>query len=62
MGPVTARQIARSLNLSSKTLIEGGLLALESEGRILRGNFTALNKPSPLALSSPSTLPSPSTS
>jgi hypothetical protein len=55
MGPVTAWQIARSLNLSSTTLIEGGLLR-SSEGRILRGNFTSLNKPSPSALPSPSTV------
>ena len=38
-GPVTAAQLAASLGRSDTGLIEGALLALEAEGRILRGRF-----------------------
>jgi ATP-dependent Lhr-like helicase len=40
LGPVTARDLAASLNLSDTALIDGALLALETEGKILRGRFT----------------------
>jgi ATP-dependent helicase Lhr and Lhr-like helicase len=40
LGPVTARQLADSLGLSDTALIDGALLALETEGRMLRGRFT----------------------
>ncbi|HSL69859.1 MAG TPA: hypothetical protein VK864_06425, partial [Longimicrobiales bacterium] len=50
LGPVTVRQLADSLELADTTLVDGALLALESEGRILRGQFTASPalSPSPL--------------
>ncbi len=40
LGPVTARQLADDLNLADTALIDGALLALETEGRALRGYFT----------------------
>ena len=40
IGPATARQLADSLELSDTALIEHALLALETEGRVLRGRFT----------------------
>jgi ATP-dependent helicase Lhr and Lhr-like helicase len=40
LGPVTARQLADSLALSETTLIDGALIALEGEGKLLRGRFT----------------------
>ncbi|HYA47430.1 MAG TPA: ATP-dependent DNA helicase, partial [Burkholderiales bacterium] len=40
LGPVTARQLANSLNLVESTLIDDALLALEGEGKLLRGRFT----------------------
>ena len=40
LGPVTARRLADDLGLAETGLIEGALLALETEGRILRGRFT----------------------
>jgi ATP-dependent Lhr-like helicase len=41
LGPVTARGLADSLGLADTTLIDGALLALENEGKLLRGRFTA---------------------
>ena len=40
LGPVTARELADSLGLSDAALIDGALLALENEGKLLRGRFT----------------------
>jgi ATP-dependent Lhr-like helicase len=40
LGPVTARDLAASLGLGDTKLVDGALLALETEGRILRGRFT----------------------
>ncbi|MGB5080572.1 MAG: DEAD/DEAH box helicase [Burkholderiales bacterium] len=40
LGPVTARQLADSLGLPDAALIDGALLALEVEGKLLRGRFT----------------------
>ncbi|MEX2281625.1 MAG: DEAD/DEAH box helicase, partial [Gemmatimonadota bacterium] len=45
LGPVTVSKLSRDLGLSDTTLMEGGTLALESEGRILRGQFTAIRDP-----------------
>ncbi|MGQ0525296.1 MAG: DEAD/DEAH box helicase [Betaproteobacteria bacterium] len=39
-GPVTAMQLAASLGLADARIIDGALLALETEGRVLRGRFT----------------------
>jgi ATP-dependent Lhr-like helicase len=39
LGPVTARQLADSLGLADASLMDGALLALETEGRVLRGRF-----------------------
>jgi ATP-dependent Lhr-like helicase len=39
-GPLTARQLAETLGLDDTRLIEGALLALENEGRVLRGRFS----------------------
>jgi len=41
LGPVTARSLADSLGLPETALIDGALLALENEGKLLRGRFTA---------------------
>jgi len=41
LGPVTARALADSLGLPDTALIDGTLLALENEGKLLRGRFTA---------------------
>jgi ATP-dependent Lhr-like helicase len=41
LGPVTARGLADSLGLPDAALIDGALLALENEGKLLRGRFTA---------------------
>jgi len=41
LGPVTARQLADSLGLGDTALIDDVLLALENEGKLLRGRFTA---------------------
>src|SRR5439155_3901502 len=41
LGPVTAGALADSLALAETTLIDGALLALENEGKLLRGRFTA---------------------
>src|SRR5213594_4735840 len=41
LGPVTARGLADSLGLVDAGLIDGALLALENEGKLLRGRFTA---------------------
>src|SRR6267143_208943 len=41
LGPVTARSLAGSLGLPETALIDGALLALESEGKLLRGRFTS---------------------
>src|SRR2546427_1787753 len=41
VGPVTARALADSLVLPETALIDGALLALESEGKLLRGRFTS---------------------
>jgi ATP-dependent Lhr-like helicase len=40
LGPVTARRLADSLGLPDAALIDGALLALEGEGKLLRGRFT----------------------
>src|SRR5205807_2580707 len=40
LGPVTARALADSLGLPDTALIDGTLLALENEGKLLRGRFT----------------------
>src|SRR5256886_7372635 len=40
LGPVTARALSDSLGLSDTALIDGTLLALENEGKLLRGRFT----------------------
>jgi ATP-dependent Lhr-like helicase len=40
LGPVTARGLADSLGLPDAALIDGVLLALEGEGKLLRGRFT----------------------
>jgi len=40
LGPVTARRLADDLTLNDGRLIDGALLALETEGRALRGRFT----------------------
>src|SRR6266571_481432 len=40
LGPVTARGLADSLGLHDTALIDGALLALENEGKLLRGRFT----------------------
>lgn len=40
LGPVTARGLADSLGFAETALIDGALLALESEGKLLRGRFT----------------------
>ena len=40
LGPVTAARLANDLGLTDLNVIEHALLALESEGRILRGVFT----------------------
>jgi ATP-dependent Lhr-like helicase len=43
IGPATAKQLADSLELADTALIDGALLALEIEGRVLRGRFTPAN-------------------
>jgi ATP-dependent Lhr-like helicase len=40
LGPVTARAVAESLRPADSGLIDGALLALETEGRAMRGYFT----------------------
>jgi ATP-dependent Lhr-like helicase len=40
LGPMTARALADSLALNGTTLVDGALLALEGEGKLLRGRFT----------------------
>ena len=40
LGPVTAGELAASLGLDDTKLVDGALLALEAEGRILRGRFS----------------------
>ena len=40
LGPVTAAQLVASLGLADNALIDNALLALETEGRVLRGHFT----------------------
>src|SRR5437660_90624 len=40
LGPVTAHGLADSLGLPDTALIDGALLALENEGKLLRGRFT----------------------
>ena len=39
LGPVTARGLADSLGFADTALIDGALLALENEGKLLRGRF-----------------------
>jgi ATP-dependent Lhr-like helicase len=43
-GPMTARGIADTLALAETGLVDGALLALEGEGKILRGRFTPGNE------------------
>src|SRR5882672_9752951 len=40
LGPVTARGLADSLGFVDAGLVDGALLALENEGKLLRGRFT----------------------
>jgi len=40
LGPMTARALADSLGLGETALVDGALLALEGEGKLLRGRFT----------------------
>ena len=40
LGPVTARALVLSFDFDDTQLIDGALLALETEGRLLRGYFT----------------------
>jgi len=40
-GPLTARRLADTLQVGDTRLVDGALLALENEGRVLRGRFTA---------------------
>jgi ATP-dependent Lhr-like helicase len=40
LGPMTARGLADSLGLRETALVDGALLALEVEGKVLRGRFT----------------------
>jgi len=40
LGPVTARRLAEDLRFAESGVIDRALLALETEGRILRGHFT----------------------
>ena len=47
LGPVTARSLADSLGLKDTALVDGALLALETEGRAMRGYFTP--HPNPLS-------------
>jgi ATP-dependent Lhr-like helicase len=41
LGPVTAQELAHDLDLSDTSLVDGALLALETEGRTLRGYFSS---------------------
>jgi ATP-dependent Lhr-like helicase len=41
LGPMTARRLADSSDLRETALVDGALLALEGEGKLLRGRFTA---------------------
>jgi ATP-dependent Lhr-like helicase len=59
LGPVTAEQLTRDLELEHTNLIEQALLALEAEGRILRGHFSGTRqgfRSSPLPNSLPEVL------
>jgi len=40
LGPVTARELASSLNMEDTVLADAALIALEVEGKALRGRFT----------------------
>jgi len=40
LGPMTARGLADSFGLAETGLVDGALLALEGEGKLLRGRFT----------------------
>jgi ATP-dependent Lhr-like helicase len=40
LGPMTARRLADALGLRDTALVDGALLALEGEGKLLRGRFT----------------------
>src|SRR5262249_12127024 len=40
LGPMTARGLADSFGLAETALVDGALLALEGEGKLLRGRFT----------------------
>ncbi len=40
LGPVTARELAASFNAHDTALIDAALIALEVEGKVLRGRFT----------------------
>jgi ATP-dependent Lhr-like helicase len=46
LGPVTAGNFARDLGEGMRSLVDQALLALETEGRVLRGHFTP-SHPSP---------------
>lgn len=47
LGPVTARRLAGDFGLPDTALVDGALLALETEGRLLRGRFTPSLTPDP---------------
>jgi ATP-dependent Lhr-like helicase len=48
LGPVTARELTDDLNLKDTGEIDAALLALETEGRVLRGYFSPASIQSPL--------------
>jgi len=48
LGPMTARALADSLGLSDPAAVESALLALEVEGKVLRGRFTQGSQSGPL--------------
>jgi ATP-dependent Lhr-like helicase len=52
LGPVTARALADSFGLNDTALVDGALLALEAEGRAMRGYFS----PHPSSLIPPPSL------
>ena len=53
LGPVTAQQLADSLGLPDTALIDGALLALEVEGKLLRGRFTPASPGTPASPAAP---------
>ncbi len=49
LGPVTARELANSFNSEDTAMVDAALIALEVEGKALRGRFTLDRKDSPRA-------------